>query len=99
MGCIVEEETLPLEGHSGCNSAASMEEYPVTDSVVSFNFIAATLEENHAQEDYHSVPDSHRLMDDHLVLIFEMRRDLAEQQHHQSLFGKCLGCPLRFPVK
>jgi hypothetical protein len=36
MGCIVEEEALPLEDHSGRNSTASMEEDPVTDSVVAF---------------------------------------------------------------
>jgi hypothetical protein len=91
MGCIVEEEALPLEDHSGHNSAASMEEDPVTDSVVAYDSVAATLEENQAQEDHsHPAPESYRLTEDHLVLIFEMRRDLAEQQHRQSFFSKRL---------
>jgi hypothetical protein len=90
MGCIVEEEALPLKGHSGRNSVASMEEDPVTDLTATFNSVTSTLEESQDQEDYHSYSESHLLMDDHLVLIFEMRRDLAEQQHRQSLFEKHL---------
>jgi len=41
MGCIVEEEALPLKGHLGCNPTASMEEDPITDSFVAFNFFTS----------------------------------------------------------
>lgn len=85
MGCMVEEEALPLERHSGHNSSASMEEDLVTDLAADFNSVVATLEEIQAQANYHLAPDSH-----HLVLIFEMRRDLVEQQHRKSFFGKRL---------
>jgi hypothetical protein len=68
-----------------------MEEDPIMEYVVAYNSITATLEENQAQE-YHIYPppESYRLMEDHLVSIFEMRRDLAEQWHHHSFFNKCL---------
>ena len=42
----MEEESLALEDHSGHNSAASMEEDPFIDSVVAYDSVAATLEEN-----------------------------------------------------
>jgi hypothetical protein len=51
--------------------------------------LSATMDEDQAQDDHsHPAPDSYRLTEDHLVLIFEMRRDLAEQQHRQSFFSK-----------
>jgi hypothetical protein len=91
MGCIVEEEALPLEEHSRHNSVASMEEDPVTDFVAAYDSVATTMEENQAQENHsHPTPESYRLMEDHLVLIFEMKRDLTEQQHRQSFFNKRL---------
>jgi hypothetical protein len=83
--------SLTSGGPLGAQFVASMEEDPVTDFVATFDSVAATLEENQAQEDHsHPAPDSYRLTDDHLVLIFEMRRDLAEQQHRQSFFNKRL---------
>jgi hypothetical protein len=38
--------------------------------------------------DNHASPRSCRLTEEHLALIFEMRRDLDEQMHNQSLLNK-----------
>jgi hypothetical protein len=98
-GCIVEEEVSPPEDHSGQNSAATMDEDPVTDSAAANDSVAATMDEDpddeqahddEADEQTHPTPSSCRLTEDHLVLIFEMRKDLAEQQHRQSIFNKRL---------
>jgi hypothetical protein len=80
----VEEEIPLLEEHSGQNSVATMD--PSTD------FAAATMDEDpgtneaddEADEQAHPAPSSCRLTEDHLVLIFEMCKDLAEQQHARA---------------
>jgi hypothetical protein len=60
-------------------SAATMDEDPGTNE-----------DDDEADEQAHPTPSSCRLTEDHLVLIFEMRKDLAEQQHHQRTLNKCL---------
>jgi hypothetical protein len=69
------------------------------DSSTANDFVTATMDEDpddeqahddEADEQTHPAPISCRLMEDHLVLIFEMRKDLAEQQHRQSIFNKRL---------
>ena len=87
----MKEEVLPLNDHLGQNSAATMDEDPVTDSVVANDSAITTMDEDQAQDDHiHPAPDSYSITNDHMVLIFEMRRDLVEQQHHRSFFGKHL---------
>jgi hypothetical protein len=50
-GCIVEEEVSPPEDHSGQNSAATMDEDPVTDSVAANDSVVATMDEDQAHDD------------------------------------------------
>jgi len=75
-----------------------MEEDSATDSVATKNFTDVTLDEDlgtneaddEVDEKAHPTPRSCRLMEDHLVLIFEMYKDLVEQQHHQCTLNKHL---------
>ena len=91
MGCIVEEEVSPPEDNSRQNSAATMDEDPVTEFVTENYSIVATMDEDQDQYDHsHPAPDSYRLTEDHLVLIFEMQKDLAEQLHNQYILNKRL---------
>jgi hypothetical protein len=97
------EEEIPLqEEHLGKNFVATMEEDPATDSTAAKDFAAATMEEDpgtnwddcwkddDVEEQAHPTPNSCRLTEDHLVLIFEMHKDLAEQQHNQHTLNKRL---------
>jgi hypothetical protein len=75
-----------------------MEEDPATDSATANDFVAATMDEdpgtneddNDAEEQAHPTHSSCRVTEDHLVLNFEMHKDLAEQQHNQHTLNKCL---------
>ena len=72
------------------------------DFAIAKNFAAATMEEDPGinwdkcwneddiEEHVHPTPSSSRLTEDHLVLIFEMHKDLAEQLHNQRTLNKRL---------
>jgi hypothetical protein len=98
-GCLVEEEFPPLMSDCCKNSADPNAEDPGIKWGELWN-----EEDNHdppSRElhtkvpmqpalDNHDPPRSCRLTEDHLALIFEMRRDLAEQLHNQSILNKCM---------
>jgi hypothetical protein len=71
----------PCHGSAAANdfSVATMDEDPGTNEA-----------DDEADEQAHPTPSSCRLTEDHLVLIFEMRKDLAEKQHRQCTLNKCL---------
>jgi hypothetical protein len=89
MGYIVEEEIPLQEEHSGQNSASTMEEDLATNSSTANDFVVATMDEelrthyvdDEDDEQAHPAPSSCKITKYHLVLIFEMRKDLVEHKH------------------
>jgi hypothetical protein len=88
-GCTVEEE-IPPQMEDYCNNSTN-----ANDKGPRINWGDCRNKEDTHQhtfiEDHgHSAPSSCRLMEDHLVLIFNMRNDLAEKLHNQHILSKHL---------
>jgi hypothetical protein len=49
-----------------------------------------TGEKAHPDFECHDFPSSCKLMEDHLVLIFKMRKNLAKQLHNELVLRKFL---------
>jgi hypothetical protein len=103
-GCIVEEEIPPLMKDYCKNSVDANDEDPRIKwgdcwSEEETHRETYTEEQVHPALGSHNPPSSCRLTEDHLVLIFEMRRDLAEKLHNQHILNKHLDVLVRLPVK
>jgi hypothetical protein len=78
------EEEVPLQKEDpGKNFVVAKDEDPGINWDECWN-------EDDAEEHAHPTPSSCRLTKDHLVLIFEMRKDLTEQLHNQHTLSKRL---------
>jgi hypothetical protein len=94
-GCIVEEEIPPLMSDYCKNSVDPNDEDPGIKwgdcwSEEETHRETYTRAQVHLALGSHDLPSSCRLTEDHLVLIFEMRRDLVEQLHNQHILNKRL---------
>jgi hypothetical protein len=91
-GCLVEEELPPLLPDC-CKNFASTPTWQ-TQKIKWGEFWNEEERHNSPKApmqqalDNHTSPRLCRLTEEHLALIFEMRRDLAEQMHNQSLLSK-----------
>jgi hypothetical protein len=70
IGCMVEEEVPHLMEDPGKNFVVAKDEDPKINWDECWN-------EDDAEEHAHPAPNSCRLTEDHLVLIFDMQKDLA----------------------
>jgi hypothetical protein len=94
-GCMVEEEIPPLMQDNYKNDADPNDEDPWIKwgdcwSKEETHREIHTGTQAHPALGCHDLPSSCRLTEDHLVLIFEMRKDLVEQLHNQHVLSKRL---------
>jgi hypothetical protein len=88
-GCIVEEEIPPQMEDYCKNFVDANNEDPGINWDDSWNE-EDTHRQTYTEEHVHPDPSSCRLTEDHMVLIFEMQKDLAEQLHNQYILSKRL---------
>jgi hypothetical protein len=103
-GCVIEEEIPPswLKDWPTRNVPATTEvaHWLAMEETPSTEFDAATTQHEATVVSTEQVSlNPHHFSEDHLQLIFEMRRNLEDQLHNQSILSPSHGPPVRLPVQ